>query len=456
MIVTVGIQGPPGPTDFGKARISRVAGESLAAFIVVMVGSDGKVYRASKSTPGHINRVLGITLAAAAADAAVDVHLFGEATNGAWSFDTTKLIWLGDDGALTQSAPTSGFLMVIGYPTSAGSMFVIPGACAILASAGAGDAGKAVALDGTGKLALSLLPATLTGKDADTVDGCHAGNAAGKVPVLDGSALLPLAQVPATLTGKDADTVDGYHAVSLAKAGANSDITSLAGGVAVRGTGTVAVFGETSGDCAIAIAKSSNGGVVVPVITMSSVIRLGAGSGYGVVGTEILGGGAAGLRVNASGCVGIGTNTPGAKLEVAGGSEMFGLIVEGDGVVASARIALRRANSTTSTGNLDWIGNTNVVGARIGVNDDISGTMQFKLGGVGALADTKLILYENGNLGLMSTQFGGGAGVIGIANATSVPSSNPSGGVVVYVDPADGKLKYRSASGETRTLSYTT
>ena len=37
-------------------------------------------------------------------------------------------------------------------------------------------------------------------------------NTANNIPILDGSALLPLAQIPATLTGKDADSVDGCDA----------------------------------------------------------------------------------------------------------------------------------------------------------------------------------------------------------------------------------------------------
>ncbi|MBI5970873.1 MAG: hypothetical protein HY884_06935, partial [Deltaproteobacteria bacterium] len=49
------------------------------------------------------------------------------------------------------------------------------------------------------------------------------------VATLDGSSFIPLSQIPVTLTGKDADTLDGYHAAGLAKAGANSDITSLSG-----------------------------------------------------------------------------------------------------------------------------------------------------------------------------------------------------------------------------------
>jgi hypothetical protein len=41
--------------------------------------------------------------------------------------------------------------------------------------------------------------------------------------------------------------------------------------------------------------------------------------------------------------------------------------------------------------------------------------------------------------------FGGGVGVLGIANANTVPTTNPSGGGVLYVE--SGALKYRGSSG---------
>lgn len=48
--------------------------------------------------------------------------------------------------------------------------------------------------------------------------------------------------------------------------------------------------------------------------------------------------------------------------------------------------------------------------------------------------------------------FGGGQKVIGIDNATTNPTTNPTGGIVVYVDSADNTLKYRKADGTTVSL----
>jgi hypothetical protein len=51
-----------------------------------------------------------------------------------------------------------------------------------------------------------------------------------------------------------------------------------------------------------------------------------------------------------------------------------------------------------------------------------------------------------GNVGIRTTsQFGGGQGVIAIANASAAPSVNPAGGGILYVE--DGALKYRGSNG---------
>lgn len=51
-----------------------------------------------------------------------------------------------------------------------------------------------------------------------------------------------------------------------------------------------------------------------------------------------------------------------------------------------------------------------------------------------------------GNLGLGTSSFGSGTGgVLGLANAATVPSANPTAGGVIYIE--SGALKYRGSSG---------
>jgi hypothetical protein len=50
-----------------------------------------------------------------------------------------------------------------------------------------------------------------------------------------------------------------------------------------------------------------------------------------------------------------------------------------------------------------------------------------------------------------SAAFGGGQGVFAIPNAATAPSSNPTGGGVLYV--ASGALKFRGSSGTVTTIA---
>ncbi|MBF0415587.1 MAG: hypothetical protein HQL79_07445 [Magnetococcales bacterium] len=55
------------------------------------------------------------------------------------------------------------------------------------------------------------------------------------------------------------------------------------------------------------------------------------------------------------------------------------------------------------------------------------------------------------NAGLRTTSFGGGSGVFGLANAATVPTTNPASGGVLYVQA--GALKYRGSSGTVTTIA---
>ena len=64
----------------------------------------------------------------------------------------------------------------------------------------------------------------------------------------------------------------------------------------------------------------------------------------------------------------------------------------------------------------------------------------------------RMRITSGGNVGIGTTdQFGGGVKVVGLANATTVPASNPTGGGVLYVE--SGALKYRGSSGTVTTIA---
>jgi hypothetical protein len=65
---------------------------------------------------------------------------------------------------------------------------------------------------------------------------------------------------------------------------------------------------------------------------------------------------------------------------------------------------------------------------------------------------TTIRLSNSRNLQMFSdtVAYGGGAGVMGIANATTAPTSNPTGGGILFVET--GALKYRGTSGSAATI----
>lgn len=65
---------------------------------------------------------------------------------------------------------------------------------------------------------------------------------------------------------------------------------------------------------------------------------------------------------------------------------------------------------------------------------------------------TRTAFMGNRNFGVnVDAQFGSGAGVVGIANATTVPTANPTGGGVMYVEA--GALKFRGSAGTVTTIA---
>jgi hypothetical protein len=145
------------------------------------------------------------------------------------------------------------------------------------------------------------------------------------------------------------------------------------------------------------------------------------------------GGATRAIDLDSSGNLGIGTSSPGARLEVNGTSNL-------GGTAAAVRVGLGVfsagvASITTSGANDLHVGTTNASAAfRIYTNNA-----------------ERLQITGDGNYSLGNAQFGGGVRVIGIINATTVPTSNPTGGGVLYVE--GGALKYRGSSGTVTTIA---
>lgn len=84
---------------------------------------------------------------------------------------------------------------------------------------------------------------------------------------------------------------------------------------------------------------------------------------------------------------------------------------------------------------------------------DASGSLTARIGANGNIVGQGVVYAAGGvQLGSTSTDFGGGAGaVLGIDNATTVPTTNPASGAILYVE--GGKLKVRQDDGTVITVA---
>ena len=127
------------------------------------------------------------------------------------------------------------------------------------------------------------------------------------------------------------------------------------------------------------------------------------------------------MRITNAQNVGIGTASPGSRLDVRG------VITGGDGTIQTVVSYTASAGVTGTLSNHAYI---------LYANNAVRARFE-----------------ANGNIGLIgATSYGASSvGVIGIANATTVPTGNPTGGGVLYVE--SGALKYRGSSGTVTTIA---
>lgn len=119
-----GAQGPAGPS--GGSALSVVAASSIGGHRVVVLNTAGEPEYADNTNSSHTNKILGITLNAGNSGDTLSVVRSGEVVEPTWSWTPNLPVFLGVNGLLTQTVPSTPavFSQVIGFPTNATTLFV--------------------------------------------------------------------------------------------------------------------------------------------------------------------------------------------------------------------------------------------------------------------------------------------------------------------------------------------
>lgn len=116
-------RGDPGLPGASSQVISYPAGAALGGHRAVVIESGTAVY-ADKDTPLHRASVIGITQGAASMGVQVAIQTYGELTEPSWTWTPKQPIFLAANGLLTQTVPTSGFQLILGFAISATTIFI--------------------------------------------------------------------------------------------------------------------------------------------------------------------------------------------------------------------------------------------------------------------------------------------------------------------------------------------
>ena len=113
-------------TISGKLKdiTSYIAGENVEKYNVVKMNDDGKVVKASYLDLVDKERIVGIILDSGNMNDIINIQSFGRLSNDLWNWDTTKPIFLGDNGQITQDVPSSGFLLRLGNVISSDEILI--------------------------------------------------------------------------------------------------------------------------------------------------------------------------------------------------------------------------------------------------------------------------------------------------------------------------------------------
>ena len=113
----------PGAGDLSSVRVNITLGENVSQYKAIAALS-GLGFLADKDTLSHTDAVIGLSVTSGITTQVIEVQTGDEITEGSWSWDTTKPIFLGNSGVLTQTVATTGFIQRIAKPLTATTIMI--------------------------------------------------------------------------------------------------------------------------------------------------------------------------------------------------------------------------------------------------------------------------------------------------------------------------------------------
>ena len=124
-VVTVLVPtGAPGTAGQSTTGIERLAAIPLSGQRAVATNASGQFIYADKDTIAHAQSTIGITTGAVSAGQSVTAIALGPMTEPSWNWTPGQVIFLGNDGQLTQTPPTTGVLLILGKAVTPTQIFV--------------------------------------------------------------------------------------------------------------------------------------------------------------------------------------------------------------------------------------------------------------------------------------------------------------------------------------------
>lgn len=115
-------QGPPGP--IGSVFIQYPAAQAIGGHRAVYLTEASQCDYADQSDRVKSYQLLGVTIGAVQAGSNARIQTSGLLIEPSWSWAVGEFVYLGGNGLLTQTAPTSGYLVIIGLAASATGLLI--------------------------------------------------------------------------------------------------------------------------------------------------------------------------------------------------------------------------------------------------------------------------------------------------------------------------------------------